>query len=224
MGRRNTVLSSMTGFGVAQQENAATLCTVEARSVNNRFLKVQIRLPDQCAELEHQIEQKVRQSVERGTVTLSVRFESLATAASFAIKRDVLEQYLSQLRGVVEIDGSLVGRLLTLPGVVESGRRRSDPEADAALIHSAVDAAVSAMQTMRREEGRAMRQELTALCGQARECVDAVESHRPAIVAAHRDRLHHRVSSLLADLGVTLSPADLLREAAILADRSDVAE
>ncbi|MGL5098232.1 MAG: endoribonuclease YicC domain-containing protein, partial [Planctomycetia bacterium] len=84
--------------------------------------------------------------------------------------------------------------------------------------------AVSAMQTMRREEGRAMRQELTALCGQARECVDAVESHRPAIVAAHRDRLHHRVSSLLADLGVTLSPADLLREAAILADRSDVAE
>jgi len=66
-------MRSMTGFGAASKTRGGVSATVEARSVNNRFLKVSLRCPQALSAREHEIEAIVRDRVERGTVYLGVR-------------------------------------------------------------------------------------------------------------------------------------------------------
>jgi len=62
------MISSMTGFGEASAEIDGIACTLEIKSVNNRFLKTHLRLPDIAAFLENDIEAKLRNDIHRGTV------------------------------------------------------------------------------------------------------------------------------------------------------------
>jgi uncharacterized protein (TIGR00255 family) len=73
------MLTSMTGFGSARHETADTTVTVEARSVNGRFLKTNYKLPPSLGGLEPQLEVLVKKALRRGTVTISVFVQSHAS-------------------------------------------------------------------------------------------------------------------------------------------------
>jgi uncharacterized protein (TIGR00255 family) len=213
----------MTGFGEARRETPAASVQVEIRSVNNRFLKTSARLPDSHASLEREMEKVVREKIRRGTVTIAVRLHR-AGADGYRIDRKVLEGYLAQLKGLSTDPAALIGPLLALPGVVSDAPELGSPVDDWPLIAAALHEAFVPFEKMRREEGEAMCRELRHACQEIASGVARMEERVPHAVAGYRDRLQERINSLIAEYGLSIEPAELVREVAVYAERADIAE
>jgi len=108
--------------------------------------------------------------------------------------------------------------------VSDSASDHADAEADWPLIGEAVESAMKNMDTMRREEGRAMAVDLAANCAVVAQELDAIEERAPLVGDSYRARLTERLTKTLADFQISLAPGDLVREISIYAERSDISE
>ena len=117
------MLQSMTGYGSASNRIEGAELAVEIRTVNNRFLKPTVRLPEHLSALETEIEQFVRRRVARGTVSVSIQMRVSEEQAAGNINTAALGRYIEQLRPLgVEANPMLridLGAMLLLPGIVE---------------------------------------------------------------------------------------------------------
>lgn len=223
------MLLSMTGFGEARWQGEQVHVAVELRAVNNRFLKLNLRCGEAYSVLEGEIEKRLRQSLRRGTITLSLRVRRAAGAADYRLNTAALRAYLGQLREVERELGLPAGPLaaaLALPGVIDEGQDDETSVAadDWPLIAPVLDAAVEQLQRMRAEEGRSMERELLRQVDVLAGELAHVEARVPLVVASYRDRLEERVSQLLVERKLELDPALLVKEVALFAERSDVRE
>lgn len=222
------MLLSMTGFGEAREQSGDALCRVEVRSVNNRHFKLSLRCPDGFAHLENELERLLRETISRGSVSLTIRFERSASTSSPQINPTVLSGYWKQLQQLAQTLGSEPPRLdslLTLPDVLEDGR--FDPETVQQLwpvVERTVRAAALKMGEFRQREGAAMAAELHVQSKQIAAQVDRVVGLAPQVIIEYRDKLLQRVSDLVKDLDSRLGPSDVLREVALFVDRSDINE
>lgn len=220
---------SMTGCGEAVATDGPSTCRVELRCVNNRFLKLSLRAREGFAALESKIEAAVRHRVRRGTVQMTLDLTGPAAPAARQFDESQLEAYLGQLEHFCSRHDLPVPRtidaLLTLPGILAE----SLPSADAIertwpLISRALEEALDRLNAMRRAEGDAMARDMRATCGAITEIAARIRDRVPAALDEHRGRLLDRVGKLLEARKVTLTEADLAREIALVADRSDIAE
>ena len=119
------MLISMTGFGSASADDHGISCAVEIRSVNNRFFKATIKLPDKLANLEPAIDRMLRDVIVRGSIVLAVSVREHASPASVCINDAMLKTYLDKiqsLRDSVGVPATVdLAQLLALPGVIEAG-------------------------------------------------------------------------------------------------------
>ncbi len=134
--------------------------------------------------------------------------------------RDQLESFIGPHTAPPDL-----AALLMLPGVVEERRTDdADPHEEWPLFEPAVSEALAALHEARAEEGRAMGVELLKLSAAISGYIDRIESRGPEVVASFQGRLTERVQAMVAKHGITIEPADLIREVAILAERADIAE
>jgi uncharacterized protein (TIGR00255 family) len=87
-----------------------------------------------------------------------------------------------------------------------------------------VEQACDALLEMRRREGEALRALLSGFGDQVESRLAEIRVRAPEVTAGYQDRLRQRLATALKDLGATVSDADLVREVAIFAERSDIAE
>jgi uncharacterized protein (TIGR00255 family) len=115
--------------------------------------------------------------------------------------------------------------LLSLPGVAPEAAHFGTPIDDEwPLVEKTLEAALTKLDVMRRDEGRAMAVELMAQHDLITEQLKGVRTHLPAVMTEYRQRLMERVRQALGETGVTIAPEHVIREVALFADRSDVAE
>jgi uncharacterized protein (TIGR00255 family) len=219
----------MTGHGAAHADADDRTVTVDVRTVNNRYFKLALRASEGYATLEPRVDELVRRAVRRGTVQVDLRVDRRASADDFRINEVVLAGYYRQLRAAgdqLELGTSLqLEPLLALPGVVEDlGARRIDTDSDWPLIESTLGAALRGLGQMRTDEGQAMTRDLEENCRLIRGQLDAVEQRSPQVLEQYRSRITERVNRLLAELDVRVEAADVIREVALFAERSDIAE
>src|SRR4051812_1864211 len=88
----------MTGFGEAAAQIQGVHYFVEARSLNSKFFKAAIRLPDAFQGLEAEMEAALRRKLARGTVTLTATCTDTSESAAFEINHRALERYIEQIR------------------------------------------------------------------------------------------------------------------------------
>lgn len=221
------MIRSMTGFGEAQFEESGHAFHVELRSVNNRYLKTTLRLPDEFAFLEAPLENALRQRLTRGSVTLRLTQRDLSESAAQDINIRAVQHYLSQLREVAgganfTID---LANIAMLPGVCQPHELSEElRERFGTRILSAAAQAVDALLAMRAVEGQALATDLTAQCDAVAENLKAIASRAPLTVQEYRDRLMSRVRELVAGSNITLAEEHLLREVSVYAERSDIRE
>lgn len=225
------MLLSMTGFGEAQTQTEVPTVAVEVRAVNNRHLKVTVRGTDPYPMFEAELEKVVRRHVHRGTVTIHVRVTRAARGVDFTLNSGVLAGYLRQIRaacdsaGTPEYAAPLLAGVVSLPGVAPETRSPgSPPEGEWPVVERTLEAALKHLDSMRREEGRAMAAELLALHGTIGRELAGVRCLLPNVMADYRHRLLDRVRQAVADAGVSVSADHIIREVALFADRTDVAE
>ncbi|MFM8283205.1 MAG: YicC family protein [Planctomycetaceae bacterium] len=220
---------SMTGCGDAVGHDGPTTCRVEVRVVNNRFLKFALRTRDGHAALESSIEAAVRARLRRGTVQVTLEIDGPLAAARRRLDLGQLAAYLDDWeRFCAQRDLPMpraVDGLLTLPGIlVEQWPAADALESLWPLVSATLARALDGVDAMRRREGTAMAADLAAGCDEIRGLAAGIAARSGELIEEHRQRLHERVSRALAGLGVTLGEADVAREVALLADRSDIAE
>ena len=217
----------MTGFGAARSDDDHFVVGVEIRAVNNRYLKVTTKCADPYNAFEPEIDRMVRAVAHRGTVQVVLRLQREFTPDDFRLNQTAIESYLAQLRPIETRlgVGVALGQILALPGVVaEDALDTRDPMELWPKIGPVVQQALNKFQQMRVQEGRAMRAELLENCDAIRRSLELVAGRAPQVLEAYRGRLHERVRAMLAEEGIQIDRSELIKEVAIFAERSDIAE
>ena len=218
-------MRSMTGFGRSTFKVGDSSFRVELRSVNSRFLDVKVRIPWNDVQIESQAVSLARASVSRGGVELPVSADSSEGAASkfmlyTALARDV-GAAIHQLADEIGCDLAIASRLL--PPVKELLTSLHAPSKHTwSALRDGLAAAFDSLTEMRAKEGSALKADLALHLDQIVETRSAIE----ALVAAEPSQLNERLNARVSQLAGSheLSAARLAQEAALLAERCDVAE
>lgn len=225
------MIRSMTGFASLSREEGGDKVSVMLKSVNHRFLDIQLKAPQSLASLEQRVKSVLQQSLTRGRVEASVFVERSAMPA-----REILldEGLLENLSAVIEnarsrglVSGTLtVSDLLRVPQVLEI-RARGDAgaavsESLASLVETTVRDATAALVSMRETEGRFLATDLSAKLVTIGAFVDDLERLARAGQDQLAEKLRERIATLPADLAG--DPAALSQEVVRFVARSDVDE
>jgi uncharacterized protein (TIGR00255 family) len=225
-------LMSMTGFGRARAELSHRFgVSVTVRSVNHRYLDIQVRtnLREDTPEIEAAIRSVISEHLHRGRVSAQVNLERIVSATvEVSVNTDAVREVLHQLSNVdvPEKFGATVelGDILAIPGLVSVASPETvlDEKEVTSLRDVASRAVIEAME-MRREEGLRLVDQIQSELADVVAFADWFEPQMPEFRQRLLDRAKERVESLVGP-EVTVDPDRVLQEAAILADRADVAE
>jgi uncharacterized protein (TIGR00255 family) len=221
-------LRSMTGFGRARGPAGPNrTAEIVARSVNSRHLDLTVKTRESELVLEPPLRRVFARHVHRGKVEVALRMKRTGGAQEVAIDEALLEGLLARLRGLsgrYPIDPALSVRdLLAVPQLltVENGGEEFSAEETGAL-EALADQAARALVAMREAEGAGIAAEISPRIAALRRKAAGLESRREEIGRNLAATLRDRVKSLLPD--VALDPGRLEQEAALAADKADVAE
>jgi uncharacterized protein (TIGR00255 family) len=219
-------IRSMTGFAQSRAEQNGWAVRVNLRSVNHRFLDLHLRLPDGFEALEPRLRQALRDRLRRGHVDLTLYFEPAGPAAVH-VNRDVAAAYLSaagELRERFSMHAEPdLAAILRLPGVIGSAVPSAEQQEQlAGVVLSCLQDAARRLEQMRHTEGAALAADMTARLARISRHAEQVESLAASLRPAYLRKLETRLRELLADAAV--DPVRLLQEAALVAERGDVAE
>jgi len=221
---------SMTGYAQARAETTDLALRVSIKSVNHRFLDLKMRLAEGLELYEPRLRQMVRERIHRGHVELQVNAEP-RTAATIQVNQELVRAYMraaealrQETRAAADVD---VVALLRLPGVI-SGLGIATPQSEESqeklgrVLEECLAEALSKLDDMRRAEGSHLIAELNKRLTKIEDEADEVRVLAETLRPAFARRLAARLAELLS--GVSLEPARLAQEAALLAERSDISE
>ena len=224
------MIRSMTGFGDARVERGGVTYSVEVRSVNHRYLKANVRLPDEYAPLEGGLEESLRGLIQRGSVSVRCSAEGSPASQAGAINQGVLESYLQAIHAAAHKLGERpsemtrptidMAGLLQLPGVLRGEPLDARLDAARAAFHELLPQACNKLVEMRTREGGTLHAELRELCGVVSSALDTVRDRSPEVSRQYESRLKARIEQLLPEA----EPVDIVREVASYAERCDVNE
>ena len=218
----------MTGYGRGTVSSEKFSVTVEIKTVNNRFLDINLRLPYELQSMEAELKKTITHRLSRGRVDVNLQTERTEEIV-YELNRPLISGYLAALK---ELQGefSLAGEpdinvIARLPNVLQNPKNDLD-EDFAESVKNALVLALHELENMREIEGEILKKELTNL-------LDAIENHLPVIekesgtvAEEYRQRLTKRIGEMLArsESQIELDQTRLAQEIAFLSDRSDISE
>lgn len=223
------MMNSMTGYGEAQGEADGVNYAVEVKTVNNRYLKTMIKLPELASFLEEDIDKLLRKNIFRGTINYVLRLKDTSASALFDINEAALQAVLEKLsragsstgiNGVIDI-----GNLLTLPGIIQPalpGKERAVQIRK--LVLEISQKALDKLKRMRATEGDYLETDIKKCCTIIEEGLEQVRGRSAIVIKEYADKLKKRVNELLAHAELKIDEGILAREVAIFAERSDISE
>lgn len=220
-------MKSMTGFGRGSADGDGFAVGVEIKTVNNRYLDIHLRAPQELTSLEMELRKRVSARLSRGRVDLNISFDRTGSAATYEINQAVVAAYVDALREIQrqfnltgDIDVSAIARL---PGALSSPRNELTDEMTTGL-NVAIDQALDNLEEMREVEGRALADEMRGRLQRIEQAIPQIEAAASGLVEAYQQRLQKRISELISRQTVELDAVRLAQEVAYLADRSDITE
>jgi uncharacterized protein (TIGR00255 family) len=226
------MITSMTGFASATHEGESATTSVTVKSVNHRFLDVQLRVPSPLAAAESALRALIQQRLTRGRVEVTVNVQA-RRATTPLVELD--EAFASRLAAAIEraralgvVSGTLApGDLLRFPQALAVREApAAAPEDEAVALkrgaEAALGSALEALETMRRREGDLLRADLDGRRGTLAAAIERVATAAADGQAILKARLHERVADL--GTGLPLDPAAVAQEVVRFVARSDISE
>lgn len=218
------MIRSMTGHGQAVVENSEVRVRSEIRSVNNRFLKINIHT-DLDYSHQAQMESLIKQHCTRGSVNLKIKFQKIQDASDFQINEPVLRSYWLQLSEIAEGSQAInVEALLALPGVVQDSLGEDEEESIWPCVRKAVTQSLEKLTEMRTLEGEAMHSDLVANCENIANELQKIVQLAPTVIENYSQKITERINGLLEKHNVAVAPVDVIREVGLFAERVDISE
>jgi uncharacterized protein (TIGR00255 family) len=222
------MLKSMTGFGRHESENGDFSCKAEVRSVNNRYIEVNTRIPKSLMALEAALKKQIKSRCARGSFDLNISIEKLNENAGdqdLQPNLNLASQYYQAFQKIQEhlgLEGDIdIKPLLAIKDMVKVEPLALDPSREE-LILETVDNALSVLIKMREEEGENLQIDLLSRLDSIEQYGESIRARQPEAINGYKERLAERIK-VLTD-GVEADPVRLAQETAIMADRCDVTE
>ena len=216
----------MTGFARVRRTIAEGEIVLSLKSVNHRGLDLHFHMPNELDPLESPLRNVVKAGVARGHVQIHVAFTRFAAPEKAAINWALLDTYMRVFAGAAPrygVEGKPdLNSALRLPGIFGSSDDTEISEEFTKAVLEAAAEAVVVLNGVREREGEATAAEIRERCANICTLVARMEEIRGGAVPAFHKRLKERLGDLLNGAGI--EPQRLAQEAAILADRSDIAE
>jgi uncharacterized protein (TIGR00255 family) len=221
------MIESMTGYGQSEIERDGVKLSLELRSVNNRFLDLQIRMPKFLQALEGRIRETVAAFVSRGKINLALVWEQTGEKAiRMSVDLDAARaclQLLNQLRESLDITGDIrLEHLMNFSEIFQQEREEWDMDRAWPLVSEALKTAMENLRDMRRKEGQKLQDDMTERIGHVESLLSEIESRYPDQVEEIRERLQNRIADLLKTPQV--DQQRLAMEVAMLAEKADITE
>ena len=218
----------MTGFGRGQISGENFTVSVELKTVNNRFLDVNLRLSQELQSLETELKRLISNRLTRGRVDVNLQYEHTSEIA-YELNRPLISGYLHALREMQnefaltgEPDLNMIARL---PNVLQT--KKDELGADfTEAIKTSFENALDELEQMRVTEGKSLKDELSFRLSEIENHLPRIESESAGVAEEYRQRLTKRIADFLAksDSQIELDQARLAQEIAYLAEKSDIAE
>jgi uncharacterized protein (TIGR00255 family) len=218
----------MTGYGRSEKQNGQFTCKAEVRSVNNRFIEVNTRLPKFLSALELPLKKLIKSKCARGSFDLFLTLEKEDSAgADLEIKPNLglATQYFEAFRKIKDelgLAGDMpIEALLGVKDIIKTEPLTLDTSQEEMILKT-VEEAISALIKMRQEEGNNLQKDLAGRLQDIHQLVQNIKERQPVVLEEYRNRLNDKIKTLTE--GMDLDETRLAQETAIMADRCDISE
>ncbi len=218
------MIKSMTGFGRAELNENGKKISIEIKSVNHRYLDLNIRMPRIFNSLETDIRNTLKKYMARGKVDVFISYEDRNNAAlGLKYNKDVAAAYLDYFKEMeqdfdlkcdIPVSAAVLARF---PEVITTEDIKEDEESLWALIENVIKEAGEKFEAARAKEGQALQDDLIEKLDQMLEDVKLVEERYPQILAEYESKIRLKIDELLDNMQI--DEARIAQEMVIFADR-----
>ncbi|MBE7020352.1 MAG: YicC family protein [Ruminococcaceae bacterium] len=219
------MIRSMTGFGRCKKSVNEYEINIDIKSVNHRYLDINLKIPKYYSFLEEKIRQKVSGCISRGKLEVNVYIKLInSDEKQIVLNEAMCDNYvkvLSDLRDKLGTDDKIDIRLMSrFNDIFELEYKEADEEAVAASVLEVLDDCLLDFINMREREGARIKEDLTKRLLKIEELGNIVEERAPEIVNEYREKLMAKLKDILSNV----DEQRVIQEAAIYADKITTAE
>ena len=217
------MVKSMTAYARAEEKLPWGSIEVELRSVNHRFLEMNIKMPEEMRVLEMPVRERIKDTLIRGKIDLLVRLNVQSEKnTQITFNSELASQIANTLH---EIDKPIYNAapvnavdILNWPGVQDSPK--IDVDTIQAVLFTQLDTVLEELLKGKEREGQALKQLISQRSAEMRKVIGQVRNNMPEILQAQRQRLEERLQTLKAEMDTDR----LEQEMVYIAQKADVAE
>ena len=219
---------SMTGFGRGEFKNDNYHFTVECRTINHKYVDINIRLPRKISFLEDKIRNVVKEYVKRGRVDLYIKLDLIGSEdVNLKFDEKLASEYVNILNNIKSTfnlqDDITVMNIAKFPDIIKSEEKEEDEDLLWSMLKVALDDCLVKLKDMRKEEGIKLSNDIDMRCDLLKDYIEQIENYSYNVVNEYKEKLNNRIAEILDDPSL-VDENRLAQEVAIYADKCSITE
>ena len=195
-------MTSMTGYAYEEVSLENAVVSVEIKSVNSRFLDLEINLPPYLNQIESYFRNKICEKVVRGKVDVNIRVREQQSNTEITVDENLAKVYANAVKKVVEVTGlsesNILGYILSQPGVLVSNKNY-DVEKYKEMIDPVFDKVFEKFYCDRQREGENMKKDLLAKLAKLEECAAFFKEFQPKMELSFKEQIFAKFKEIIGE-------------------------
>ncbi|MGR5589592.1 YicC/YloC family endoribonuclease [Peptoniphilus grossensis] len=220
-------MNSMTGYGLFEKRSEDFYIKVEMKSVNNRYLDINVRMPSSIMYAEESVKSFIKSKIKRGKVDVFINFEYLDSSdVKIDVDYELLNKYISISKDLQEkfgvIEDLSFSKLMEDPNIFKPQKSEFDGDYIKDELLKVVDLAAKDFVEARNIEGEKIKEDFLVKLEEIKNITDFIENRAPITLKENEERLRERVSEYLDSSEI--DEDRILTEIAIMIDKLSIDE
>ena len=221
------MITSMTGFGRGEYSDENKKLVIEMKSVNHRYLDVNIKLPKKLGFYEAYIRNLLKKYISRGKVDIFVTYEDMSEDSNKIIYNSAIAseyfKYAELISSELSVNNDMTAsKIMRFPDVITVEEQDVDEKEMEQLINQVFDEAAKSFVVTRQTEGENLKNDILEKLEKMDEYVSFIEERSPQIISEYKDKLREKVKYLLDESNT--DETRIMMEVTVFADKVCVDE
>lgn len=219
---------SMTGFGRGEYKNDNYHFIVECRTINHKYVDINVRLPRKISFLEDKIRNIVKDYVKRGRVDLYIKLDLIGSEdVNLKFDEKLASQYVNILNNIKSTfdlnDDITVMNIAKFPDIIKCEEKEEDADLLWGMLKFALAESLKNLKEMRCEEGIKLSNDIDTRCDLLKDYIEDIEKYSYNVVNEYKEKLNSRIAEILENPSL-IDENRLAQEVAIYADKCSITE
>lgn len=220
-------MNSMTGYGLSEYKDENFYIKVEIKSVNNRYLDINTRLPRFLLFAEEELKSLIKRKLYRGKIDVFINFEflnsdNLDIEIDYALAKKIYDAGNLMSRDYDIKNDITTSKLISMPDVIKMSDAKVDVDLLKNLLFKTAEDAVNSLIIMREKEGAKLKEDFKLKLTNINTLTEKIESRAPVTLKDNENKLRDRINKYLDESEIEESR--ILTEIAIILDKLSIDE